>query len=321
MEPTDAATQGSTGRFLRRAILLSISLVLLVGIARRQLPRKPATLQIQPGGELVAGMRKVPAGEFRMGSDHSGRWDERPAHSVRLRQFWMDEHEVTNRQFTEFVEQTSYVTTAEQIGKAKVFIPSRKSWQIVAGADWRHPEGPASSLSGREMQPAVQVSWHDAQAFARWAGKRLPTEAEWEYAARGGLYDADYTWGREEVPKGHYQANYWQGWFPDTDRGVDGFSGLAPVGSFAPNQRGLYDMAGNVWEWCSDWYSDTAYEASPSDQPQGPATGVERVLRGGSWLCAENYSPGIQVSARHHAPPMMCSNHIGFRCVRETRPE
>jgi formylglycine-generating enzyme required for sulfatase activity len=232
----------------------------------------------------------------------------------------MDHHEVTNQQFSEFVDQTGYITTAQQVGKAQVFDADKRRWSTVAGADWQHPEGPNSSLIGRQMQPAVQVSWHDARAYAAWAKKRLPTEAEWERAARGGLYDTDFPWGREETPGGRYQANYWQGWFPDTDRGVDGFVQLAPVGSFPPNRLGLHDMAGNVWEWCADWYGDTAYQASPTAQPRGPADGTERVLRGGSWLCAENYSPGIRVSTRHHAPPTQCSNHIGFRCAGDSAP-
>ena len=220
------------------------------------------------------GMVWIPGGEFVMGDDQGER-NERPAHTVRVDPFWMDVHEVTNEQFARFVEATGYVTVAERVPDAGAFgdvppewlvagsllfvrpdgavDPDNPSfwWQYVAGTNWRHPEGPDSDLEGRERHPVVHVSWEDANAYAEWAGKRLPTEAEWEFAARGGLAGASFPWGSEETPDGAWQANVWQGSFPGRDDRSDGFGGLAPAGSYPANGYGLVDMAGNAWEWCA----------------------------------------------------------------------
>lgn len=307
---------------------LGIPAVVVAGIgfaAQREwgpAPEPPRTIPPPPPIHLetVAGMVHIPAGRFWMGSYASGQVDQRPLHEVELDAFWLDAYEVTNRQFAEFVAATGYVTTAERAGKSHVFDPRENVWKVVLGADWRHPLGSNSSLAGRDHHPVVQVSWHDALAYARWAGKRLPTEAEWEYAARGGLFDVDYPWGRTEKVDDKYQANAWQGWFPDEDLAVDGFRDIAPVGSFPANRFGLFDMAGNVWEWCADWYADDAYQRHVLRNPTGPESGQQRVRRGGSWLCAPNWSDGLRVSTRNSGAPQAAANHVGFRCASDTRP-
>jgi formylglycine-generating enzyme required for sulfatase activity len=198
-------------------------------------------------------------------------------------------------------------------------------WKYVAGADWRHPDGPGSSIAGKEKHPVVQIAWEDAIAYAKWAGKRLPTEAEWEHAARGGLNGQPYVWGSEQMPGGKYEANLWQGSFPNENTGDDGFKTTAPVGSFPPNGYGLYDMAGNVWEWCSDWYRPDYYKSSPTLDPKGPETGFDpdepnipkRVVRGGSYLCNDSYCGGYRASARMKAAPDTGMPHTGFRCVKD----
>ncbi len=204
-----------------------------------------------------------------MGHDASA-GDVQPAHEVSLPDFHLDVQEVTYRQFADFVAATGHRTLAERKGKAWVFDPRKRSWVETAGASWRQPDG-QTAVNDLPDLPVVQVSWFDASAYARWAGKRLPTEAEWEHAARGGLTDSDYPWGREPMPQGRYEANFWQGWFPDQDLGADGFSGPAPVRSFRSNRYGVYDMAGNVWEWCADWYAADYYQYGPQKNPTGPA--------------------------------------------------
>jgi sulfatase modifying factor 1 len=303
---------------------------------------------------------KIPGGTFLMGTNDKESFpNERPAHLVQVQGFWMDVHDVTNAEFAKFVEATGYVTTAERpinwedlkkevppgtpkpddsalAPGALVFTPTSGPvplndlsawWRWVHGANWRHPEGPESSIQGRENHPVVQVSWYDAAAYAQWTGKRLPTEAEWEFAARGGLESKRYVWGDEFKPGGKYMANTYQGVFPVKDTGEDGFIGTSPVGSFPANGYGLYDMAGNVWQWCSDWYrADSNIEAASKNvcrDPGGPAESYDpgdpyapkRVVKGGSFLCNPSYCESYRPSARRGTPPDTGSSHTGFRCV------
>jgi formylglycine-generating enzyme required for sulfatase activity len=316
---------------------------------------KPSVNQVRPGltrppkasvfdtNEMVW----IPGGTFWMGSDE-GQTDERPVHAVTVNGFWIDKTEVTNEEFEKFARATGYVTFAERKPDPKDFpgVPVEKLvagsvvfspppgevpldnhyawWSYVPGANWRHPEGPDSTIQGREKHPVVHVSWDDAMACARWAGKRLPTEAEWEFAARGGLARQPYVWGKEQVPGGKWQANIWQGRFPNENTAADGFKGAAPVASFPPNGYGLYDMAGNVWEWCADWYLPDYYAHSPKENPPGPDTSfdpnepgaMKRVQRGGSYLCSDLYCIGYRPSARMKSTPDTGLSHTGFRCVR-----
>ncbi len=314
----------------------------------------------RPPGPAPPGMAWIPGGEFTMGSDDSfARADEKPPHRVRVDGFWMDETEVTNAQFRKFVDATGYTTTAERkplwedlqkqlppgtpkppdellVAGSLVFTPTptpvpldnhARWWRWQPGADWRHPEGPESSIDGKLDHPVVHVSWEDAAAYARWAGKRLPTEAEWEFAARGGLDRKPYVWGDQRPSDASARANIWQGSFPNSDLAADGFAGTAPVKSFAPNGYGLYDMAGNVWEWVADWYRPDTYSrraaatavlnpAGPLDSfdPQEPYTS-KRAIRGGSYLCNDSYCAGYRPSARMKTDPLTGLSHTGFRCI------
>ncbi len=281
-----------------------------------------AALLLQPPGPPSAsqappGMVFIPGGSFVMGTGE-GLPYEGPAHRVRVSAFFMDRHEVTNEEFERFVGATRYVTESEKQGFSGVFDPKKKRWTPVKGASWRRPEGPGSSLRGRRRHPVVHVSWGDAAAYARWAGKRLPTEAEWERAARGGHEGRLYSWGDELQPRGLFAANIWQGRFPEHDRGEDGFRRVAPVGRFAPNDYGLYDMAGNVWEWTADHFAPDTYERAPDGvlDPIGPPEGEEKVIRGGSWLCSASYCTGYRVAARQKTTPDSGLNNLGFRCVK-----
>jgi formylglycine-generating enzyme required for sulfatase activity len=260
----------------------------------------------------------VKGGRYRMGTDRGFPF-EGPAHGVSVASFWIDRCEVTNRAFGRFVEAAQYVSEAEKQGWSGVFDPAKKEWGPVKGACWRHPEGPGSSIEQRGEHPVVHVSWDDAVAYAKWAGKRLPTEAEWEWAARGGLAGAEYAWGNDLTPGGRYMANAWQGTFPSQDLGSDGYRSVGPVGRFPANGYGLFDMAGNVWEWTSDWFGEDSYAKSAGAvDPQGPPSGDEKVIRGGSWLCAANYCAGYRVAARQKTPRDSGLNNLGFRCVRAT---
>ncbi len=294
-----------------------------------------------------AGMAWVPPGRFAMGSDFEAFGDARPIHAVDLDGFWMDRTPVTNDEFARFVRETRYVTVAERAPDPKdfpgvpradlvagslVFTPPAAAvalddvsgwWRYVAGASWRHPEGPGSDLDGRGEHPAVQVCWDDAAAYARWAGKRLPTEAEWEYAARGGLDRQPYAWGGEFRPGGKIMANTWQGRFPDRNTAEDGWARTSPVGRFPPNGFGLLDMAGNVWQWCADWYRPDAYALGPAANPAGPPDGLDpqepgvrkRVQRGGSFLCSDQYCSRYRPGGRGKGAVDTGSSHVGFRCV------
>jgi formylglycine-generating enzyme len=308
-----------------------------------------------PRADPLADMIFVPGGEFRMGSDRHYP-EEAPVHRVKVDGFWIDSTPVTNRQFRKFVNATNYVTFAEIAPRAEdypgalphmlkagslLFSPPTEAvdlndwsqwWRFKFGADWRRPYGPRSSISGLDDHPVVHVAYSDAEAYARWAGKELPTEAEWEFAARGGLDGAEYAWGDEFAPAGKPMANTWQGAFPHQNLKQDGFERTSPVRSFPPNGYGVYDMIGNVWEWTTDFWST----GHPSDAakaccvPQNPRGGPEgesydpcqpeiriprKVLKGGSHLCAPNYCKRYRPAARHAEPIDTSTSHVGFRCV------
>ncbi|HXD29707.1 MAG TPA: formylglycine-generating enzyme family protein [Pyrinomonadaceae bacterium] len=286
-------------------------LLLFSALACRSVPT-PATVASDPSKSQ--NMVLIKGGTFLMGTD-DGMAYEGPAHAVTVNSFWMDEHEVTVAEFAAFVAATHYQTEAETFGWSGVFNSQTGEWGRVDRADWRHPDGPTSQPKPDE--PVCQISWRDAEAYARWAGKRLPTEAEWEYAARGGLAGKKYGWGDELRPNGKPVANWWQGQFPEHDTGEDGFTNRAPIKSFPPNGYGLYDTAGNVWEWCADWYAGDYYNESPRDNPAGPASSKERAIRGGAWMCAENFCSNYRVAARSHATPDTGLNNLGFRCARD----
>ncbi len=271
----------------------------------------------------VDGMVLLPSGTFLMGrpkgSDDDSDFDARPLHRVRLPAFWIDATPVTNQQFKQFVEQTGYETEAQRRGSSLIFDRKLAEWREVVGVNWQHPDDPDGSLVGKQNHPVVHVSWQDAVTYAAWAGKRLPTEAEFEYAARGGLSDCEYPWGRTLMLGNRHMANGWQGHYPEEDLGLDKYQGTSPAGQFPPNRFGLDDMAGNVWNWCADWYADNSYGASLPDNPRGPTDGTERVRRGGSWLSAENYGGALRLDTRDHAPPGETTNHTGFRCARDEK--
>lgn len=256
----------------------------------------------------------IKGGTFLMGSSE-GHPEEGPPHEVSVEPFWIDRDEVTVGEFDAFVRATGYKTEAERFGWSGVFNVETAEWGKVDGANWRHPEGPASNANPQE--PVTQVSWNDAVEYAQWAVKRLPTEAEWEFAARGGLGRQPYAWGSELRPEGRVVANWWQGHFPTRNTVEDGFVRRAPVGTFPPNGYGLRDVAGNVWEWCADWFSEEYYANAPRRNPRGPSSGSERVMRGGSWMCSENYCSRYRVAARSHATPDTGLNNLGFRCARD----
>ena len=315
-----------------------------------------------PPGPLPEGMVWISGGEFSMGTEDptdmicggpDSMPDARPIHRVYVDGFWMDRTEVSNEQFAKFVAATGYVTVAERPPKQEdfpdappenllpgsvVFRPTDEPvplnnhlywWEYIPGANWRHPPGPGSDLTGREKHPVVHVAYEDARAYAAWAGKRLPTEAEWEFAARSGLAREPYSWGADLKPAGRWQANIYHGTFPVRDTGEDGFVGAAPVAQFAPNGYDLHDIAGNVWEWCSDWYHPEYYVTLASTDviacnPKGPETSFDpnepgvpkRVQRGGSFLCTDQYCTRYMVGSRGRGEPSTASNHLGFRCVK-----
>jgi len=318
-------------------------------------------------GALPVGMVYIPGGEFSMGSLDPTEMvcggdqpmdDARPLHRVQLDGFFMDATEVTNEQFGSFVQATGYVTVAERkptreefpeapeenlVAGSVVFSPPPRPvplndhyqwWSYVPGANWRHPDGPNVDLKNREKVPVVHIAYEDAAAYAKWAGKRLPTEAEFEFAARGGLTGKPYAWGDELKPGGKWPANIYQGKFPvkGGDAGEDGFKGIAPVAQYRPNGYGLFDVGGNVWEWTSDWYradyySTLAEQGGIARNPQGPSSSLDpaepdqpkRVQRGGSFLCTDEYCTRYMVGTRGKGEVRSASNHLGFRCVKDVK--
>lgn len=315
---------------------------------------------LSSAGNIVdAGMRWVEGGIFSMGSTIPGsRGDEYPAHLVQLNGFWIDEKEVTNSEFAAFVKATGYKTEAEMkpnwedikrqlpegtpkppdhllVAASLTFVPTSYQvsmddysvwWKWTAGANWRHPHGPNSDIKNKGNYPVVQVSWKDANAYAKWAGKRLPTEAEWEYAASAGS-TKKYPWGNEDIQAGKPKANTWNGNFPNENTAWDGYEGLAPAKSFKPNAFGLYDMAGNVWEWVADWYTADYYKQSGDlivKNPQGPLESMDpyepkipkKVIRGGSFMCNASYCEGYKVTSRMKSSADTGLENTGFRCVK-----
>lgn len=339
-------------------------LALLAATAFAQDDFHPTVANTTPApGPAPAGMVWIPGGEFSMGSKdprndvcggNEPMDDARPVHRVYVDGFWMDRTEVTNAEFARFVDATKYVTVAERPLRAADYpgVPAEKLapgsivftppdhavplnnalqwWAWSAGTSWRHPEGPASDLKGKEHYPVVHVAYEDAAAYAAWAGKDLPTEAQWEFAARGGLSGNLYAWGNKLNPDGKHMANIWEGEFPYKNTGADGFVGIAPVASFPTNGYGLYDVAGNVWEWCKDWYAPDAYQKISAKglarNPAGPAQSesfdplepgiAKHVQRGGSFLCTDQYCTRYMVGSRGKCSPDTGSNHAGFRCIK-----
>lgn len=277
------------------------------------------------------GMALLPDGEFQMGSEDRLAYPddgEGPVRRVRVSSFRLDVFAVTNAAFSRFVDDSGYVTEAERLGWSLVFAgllpdgfqPERGVgrapwWRQIAGADWRHPEGPASGLQGREHHPVVHVTWNDAHAYATSNEKRLPTEAEWEYAARGALEDQPYPWGGELEPRGEHRMNVWQGRFPRQNTAADGFYGTCPVDAFPPNGYGLHNMTGNTWEWCADWFSRTHHTGDRHTNPRGPQAGTHKSARGGSYLSHASYCRRYRVSARSAFTPDTSSGDLGFRCA------
>jgi sulfatase modifying factor 1 len=304
---------------------------------------------ISQGKTDTTGMVWISGGKFLMGSDEFP--DSRPIHEVYLDGFFMDQHEVTNAQFAQFVSATNYKTIAERplnpadypgvpadklVPGSAVFTPTLTSvsldnplqwWNYTPAAYWAQPEGKGSSVEGRGNHPVIHIAYEDAAAYAQWAGKRLPTEAEWEFAARGGKSDQPYYWGNELKPGNKWVANIYQGHFPDRNTKEDGYQGAAPVQSYPPNRFGLYDMDGNVWEWCSDLYRPDAYQTSTSKNPKGPSDSydpdepgaVKRVQRGGSFLCSDEYCIRYKAGSRGKGEVTSASNNLGFRCVSDKK--
>lgn len=279
-------------------------------------------------------MIHLPRSSFLMGTDYEAAFaqdGEGPVRRVELDPFLIDRLPVTNEVFGQFASDTGYVTEAEYFEWSFVFwahIPPDRFqnvvedrvaeapwWCKVRGANWRHPEGPGSDTQRRGNHPVVHISWNDAQAFCSWSGQRLPTEAEWEYAARGGLEQNLYPWGNKLRPNGEHRCNIWQGQFPTNDTAEDGYSGTCPVDAFPANGFGLYSVSGNTWEWCSDWFDPEYHRTGPTVNPSGPPTGNARVMKGGSFLCHKSYCNRYRVAARSSSTPDSSTSHLGFRCA------
>jgi sulfatase modifying factor 1 len=298
--------------------------------------RKASAERLRAASGSTEGMIKLDGGRFLMGTENKEGFPadgEGPIREVILDPFYMDTYPVTNRQFTEFVAATGYQTEAERFDWSFVFqghiapedysrlvedtVRAVSWWCKVRGAWWRHPEGPDTNIDLRPEHPVTHVSWNDAFEYSRWAGKRLPTEAEWEYAARGGLEQKIYPWGDELTPGGRHLCNVWQGEFPNVDTADDGYSAPAPVNSFPPNGYGFYTITGNAWEWCADWFHPTYHVTATRKNPVGPAEGGAKVMKGGSYLCHKSYCNRYRVAARTSNTPDSSTTNISFRCVRD----
>ncbi len=304
-------------------------------------PRSERQSQPGSGDQAVAGsadgfrggLVKLEGGTFKMGSGPGEGYPddgEEPVHEVRLAPFSIASRTVTNADFQEFAKATGYVTLAESDGWSFVFggllpddfpptraVAATPWWRQVFGADWRHPEGPGSDVAQRSDHPVVHVTWDDARAYCAWSHTRLPTEAEWEYAARGGLERRRFPWGDELEPAGVHRMNVFQGTFPNDNTADDGWAGTCPAEAFEPNGFGLHNMTGNVWEWCSDWFARDTYTATDRVEPVGPEHGTHRVMRGGSYLCHHSYCTRYRVAARSSNTPDSCAGNIGFRVARD----
>jgi sulfatase modifying factor 1 len=349
-----AASARLPGGRLLLWMTISFGALLIAAAAIGGVDKDDGMVRAGGGSETPAGMVLVPGGEFVMGSE-SFYEDEKPAHGVMVNDFFLDRYEVTNAQFASFVKATGYITRAERDGHSWAYFEGGTEWQYAEGTDWRHPQGPGSTIENRADHPVVCVSWEDAAAFAAWAGKRLPTEAEWEYAARagdpghfvartggnpmshqhhsagGGVVPAvdrspsskSHAGGQhQQVPAGgahltEVTANIWDGEWPAYNRLDDGYFYTAPAGSFKANGVGVHDMLGNVWEWTADWYDASYFAVSPEDNPRGPQSGDKRVARGGSWFCSPNYCGAYSTHYRGASPPDHAFNNVGFRCARD----
>jgi formylglycine-generating enzyme required for sulfatase activity len=294
---------------------------------------KPAWESLAGDGGSTENMIRLPGGKFLMGTDDQEGFPadgEGPVREIAVDPFYMDMATVTNRQFSEFISATGYQTDAERFSWSFVFYgllsdEMREShpevavqapwWCAIPGATWDHPEGPGTGIDDRMDHPVVHVSWNDAMAYCAWAGKRLPTEAEWEYAARGGLVQKKYPWGDELTPDGEHHCNIWQGTFPDYNSLEDGYLGTAPARSFMPNGYGFYNMSGNIWEWCGDWFSRDFHQTAGRQNPTGPREGQTKVIRGGSFLCHHSYCNRYRVAARSSNTIDSTASNMGFRCV------
>ncbi|WBL17687.1 formylglycine-generating enzyme family protein [Sutcliffiella sp. NC1] len=276
---------------------------------------------------------ELPGGEFFMGTDSKigySRDGEGPRRKVYVKPFAIDRYAVTNKQFQEFVKETGYVTDAERFGWSFVFhllvsesvkkkvqnvVQDTPWWYVVEGAYWRKPEGPDSTIKRRLDHPVIHISWNDANAYCKWAGKRLPTEAEWEYAARGGLNNKSYPWGNDLLVNGKHQCNIWQGEFPKKNTKEDGYLSTAPVNSYSPNGYGLFNVVGNVWEWTNDWFTTKHLIEDVIENPTGPRNGSAKVMKGGSYLCHQSYCNRYRIAARTANTPDSSTGNIGFRCA------
>lgn len=309
------------------------------GLATRSVDPSNTLKIVPPGGRCSTSVPHpterwtlIPSNTFRMGSDENEGEPsdaEGPTRLVTLDAFKIGRYAVSNRDFAAFVNATAYVTVAQEAGWSFVFagllpddfestrgVLDAPWWREVPGARWDQPEGPGSSIAGRLDHPVVHVSWLDAQAYCEWAGARLPTEAEWECAARGGLEGRRFAWGDDLTPDGQHRCNIWQGRFPRENLLEDGHYGTAPVDTFEPNGFGLYNVCGNAWEWCADWFGNQI-DARPQNSPRGPLTGERRVIRGGSHLCHESYCNRYRVAARSSNDPLASTSHMGFRCAAD----